>query len=48
MLQVTNHFFKYYIPKISFEKFYLTLKNETVIFQENLTVNYFKNFMTNF
>ena len=32
MLQVMNHFFKYYIPKISFEKFYLTPKNETVIF----------------
>ena len=32
MLQAMNHFFKYYITKISFLKFYLTSMNETVIF----------------
>ena len=53
MLQVMNHFFfKYYIIKISFYKFYLTSKRWPLFFHPNrrilpiFTMNYLENFMS--
>ena len=36
-----NHFFKYYITKISFIKFYLTSKNVTVILKWTNFTNFY-------